>query len=119
MLGWEIFISVESPEQSEAKELTLAYWLTGMNGIHWIEDLVKEGKAEDAGGNGYPCTFFSTARVILPLILRGLPKHEGPEIIGEDYIMPKNWSGTAKLNKSRILACSPDERLKIEAWDQS
>lgn len=32
---------------------------------------------------------------------------------------PWNWMGSFKLNAENIAACSPDQVLVIDAWDQS
>jgi hypothetical protein len=32
---------------------------------------------------------------------------------------PQNWIGALKLNAENIAACTPDQVLVIDAWDQS
>ena len=69
--------------------------------------------------NGYPCSYKSVARVILPIIADGIPSGKNPLVIGDDYIMPKNWSSDIEVNKAKIAECAPEDSLLIEAWDLS
>ena len=59
-LGWEVFIS----RQVEGEE-TLAVYQAGFAGLKWLDELVKVGKAEDLGGNGYPMRYTAKASVII------------------------------------------------------
>ena len=81
--------------------------------------LVKEDKASDLGGYGYPCKFAAPASVVLPLIVAGAPANDGPPVIGDDYVLPGGWNGEIVWNRDLVLACEPDDMLNIEAWDQS
>jgi hypothetical protein len=122
MLGWQITIHRQIPGESQnhlTKESLLATWTTSIGGLDWIDALVKEGKAVDLGGTGYPCWYKATAKNILPIILAGPPRHKGPLVAGDGYILPAGWNGKATIDHSKIGQCLPDEQLIIEAWDQS
>jgi hypothetical protein len=122
MLGWQINIHRLIPGESQynlTKESLLASWTTSLGGLDWIEALVKDGKAEDLGGTGYPCWYKATAKIILPIIMDGPPRYKGPPVFGNDYILPSGWTGEVKIDHSKIAECLPDEQLIIEAWDQS
>jgi len=74
MLGWAVFVfrekELEKEKSSRAKARSLASWETGMFGLQWIDRLVKDGKAVDLGGNGYPNRYTTTVDILLPLIAR-------------------------------------------------
>jgi hypothetical protein len=114
MIGWHVQVYRQKPER-----ILLAEWTTAAFGIRWIDDLVKEGKAIDHGGDGYPCTYSGRAGVLLPVILRGLPAHATPAVIGEDYVQPAGWTGKVEVHRDRIAECPDDEELLVQAWDQS
>ena len=97
----------------------IAHWRTGMSGTNWLDQLVKEGHASDLGGDGYPCKYSVTAGVLLPILTSGLPTNNSPLVIGDDYVLPENWSDEITWNREVTLACQPSELLTIEAWDQS
>jgi hypothetical protein len=60
MLGWNLSVYRQadnrtSPATKEsATNARLAVWQTGVGGLTWLDELVKEGKAINLGGNGYP-----------------------------------------------------------------
>ena len=118
MLGWGIEIYREVPG-GRSKEALLASWHAGLGGLDWIEALVKQGHAIDLGGDGYPCHYKVTVANLLPSITSGPPLHTGPMVIGDDYVLPAGWIGNVRIDYEKIAACSPDEWLVIEAWDQS
>ncbi len=62
MLGWQVYIKREP-------DTLIASWCIGLGGLDWFDELVKEGLAQDLGGNGgYPCKYSAKAEVILPKI---------------------------------------------------
>lgn len=117
MLGWQIYIFPEKAQLT--KESLLATWMTGPNGIDWLDTLVKEGKALDLGGGGYPYRYRAIAKILLPIISGGPPPHNSPMVFGDDYILPARWTGEIRINHENIAQCDPNEQLMIEAWDQS
>ena len=116
MLGWEIDIFRNS--DTESKDL-VAHWRAGMSGTNWLDQLVKIGHASDLGGDGYPCYYSATAGVLLSILASGPPKNNSPLVIGDDYVLPENWSDEITWNREVALACQSSELLTIEAWDQS
>ena len=99
MLGWQIIVRKESAENS------LASWTSGLGGTDWLDKLVKEGRAKDLGGNGYPNNYSANASEILPLLTT-----ESINSIG---------GANTRLKTDQISNCSMDVTLIIEAWDQS
>jgi hypothetical protein len=75
--------------------------------------------ATDLGGNGYPKRYTLTASVFAAALKDGIPKHKGPDVFGDDYLLLGVWTGNATIDLELIKALSPDELLEIEAWDQS
>ena len=91
------------------KRQDLAVWQTDCYGLDWIEDLVKAGKAIRLRGGGYPSLYTATAENLITQIIDGPPraKDYGSSGVGRQ----ERWSAKA-------AACSPDEWLRISAWDQ-
>ena len=91
------------------KRQDLAVWQTDCYGLDWIEDLVKAGKAIRLRGGGYPSLYTATAENLITQIIDGPPraKDYGSSGVGQQ----ERWSAKA-------AACSPDEWLRISAWDQ-
>jgi hypothetical protein len=117
MLGWEVIVKKESDPDGAGQ--TLMSWSTGLGGLSWLDELVKQGLAQDMGGNGYPNKYSVQASIALPKIVPSLPSYEGNTVIGDDYILEGDENWAIKVNQSKIAACSPDETLLIEAWDLS
>jgi hypothetical protein len=116
MLGWKIYITQES---SADKSKSLMSWSSGIGGLDWLDQLVKDGLAQDLGGNGYPSKYSAKASVLLPKVVPVLPNYEGKFVIGDDYVLEGGEHWEIKIDQSQIDACSPDETLLIEAWDES
>lgn len=124
MIGFQVRIyrlqAGASPELDDPDEdLLFATWMTGFRGLDWIEALVKQGRAVDLGGDGYPFKYSATAAVLLPLLATGIPQSGGPLVIGDDYALSAGWAGDVKLDQAKVSQCSPHETLVIVAWDQS
>jgi len=123
MIGWWIVVAAQSPEDRDRadnrREAVLANWEVGPGGLEWLYRLVKAGKATQLTFSGYPMRFTGRAGDILPLLAEGPPPHQGPAIIGDDYVMPANWKGKVILHQDKLAACPPDQVLTIDAWDQS
>jgi hypothetical protein len=123
MLGWHIFIHRRvSPATAghllDAKS-ALASWEAGIGGLDWIEALVEAGSASCLGGDGYPISYTARAADVISRLAEGPPKHNGPLVIGEDYVLPGGWVGNVDIRQTRLAGCEPDELLLIEAWDLS
>lgn len=116
MLGWYVLIRREGADS--AQDPPVARWETSVFGLDWLNDLVKADKAVDLGGNGYPNRYSVAAGVLLPILTKGLPANRSPLVVGDDYVLPPGWNGQLTIDPG-ALAYSADERLIIEAWDQS
>jgi len=123
MIGWWIVVAAQTPEErdraADTKPAVLANWEVGPGGLDWLRQLVKAGKASQLFFSGYPNRYTAKAGDVLPLLAGGPPAHCGPPIIGDDYVMPANWKGNVIFHHDKIAACSPDQVLTIDAWDQS
>ena len=127
MLGWGIFVrkvvldsTLEDSDELEdfSEKLSLASWSAGIGGIRWLEELVSDGKVTRSG-DGYPVRYRSTAGVILPLIAAGIPFGKSPQVIGDDYFLPRNWGGDVVIHTDNVKDCKPTDILLIDAWYQS
>ena len=113
MLGWQISVNQEP-------DTLIASWCVGIGGLDWLDELVKQGLAQDLGGNGYPCKYSAKAEVILPKIVLSPPINENAKpTLGDDYILDTKESWDIKINQDLIKSCKPSETFMIEAWDLS
>lgn len=131
MLGWWIIVSTQTPEEinSSTKEsrqaAILAQWSAGIEGTHWIEQLVSHGKAAKLSAGGYPNRYTAKAADVLQLLRSGgiKPPARGPWIIGidegEEYVQPPGWMGKVEIHADRLSVCAAEQVLTIEAWDES
>jgi hypothetical protein len=117
MLGWDVIVKKESDADGAGQPL--ASWATGIDGLAWLDELVKQRLAQDLGGNGYPNKYSGQASFILPKIVPNLPSYEGKAVMGEDYALVGGENWAIKINQSKIDACKPDDILLIEIWDAS
>jgi hypothetical protein len=125
MIGWHISVYRQTdkrtlpatPESPEGKRL--AVWQTGLDGLNWISNLVKEGKAIDLGGNGYPCRFTGVAQHLIPRIVDGPAGARNTWISEASDILTDKWEGKTVIDHAEVADCSPVEWLLVEAWDES
>jgi hypothetical protein len=122
MLGWEFFVTRQvatSAVSDAAKEKSVASWRAGLGGTEWLDNLVSNGVAADLGGNGYPNLYKIPASALVAILGQGLPKHDGPLVIGDDYVTPGGWTGGAIIDAAVLQSIDANEDLLVEAWDQS
>ena len=126
MLGWNISVyrqadggtapaTADSPEGER-----LAVWQTGIDGLDWIDELVKEGKAINLGGNGYPGRYTATAEHLFPrIVVDNPPGARSTWICEPSDILTEKWVGKTEINQEMAEGCFPEEWLLIKAWDLS
>jgi hypothetical protein len=125
VLGWHISVYRQkdgggSPATWESKEDTrIAVWQSGVDGLRWIDDLVKAGKAIDLRGNGYPNRYTAAAENLLPHMSSDPPLARTHWLREEGDIVTDQWAGKTVIDSAAIGECRPDEWLLIEAWDES
>ena len=122
MLGWSINVwrQIDPPDTpARTRRGFVAGWEAGLGGLDWLDALVAGGRAVALGGNGYPLSYELAAAELAAAIGGGPPRHEGPLVIGEDYVRPGGWVGEFELDRPALAACPPGEVLRVEAWDQS
>ena len=124
MIGFELFVyradlvSDSAAIWPEEKALLVSWLVGGFHGLDWIDALVKEGKANDLGGGGYPLRYSALAKDFLPTLLNGIPRPAGSPIIGDDYYLPAGWIGAPEIRQT-LSAVPGDQLLLVNAWDQS
>jgi hypothetical protein len=96
----------------------LAAWQTDYDGLDWIEDLVKTGKAIRLRGGGWPSLYTATAENLISQIIDGPPMANDNQNKWVEGDVKPSRVGTW-INRTRAAACPPDEWLRIEAWDTS
>lgn len=97
----------------------LAVWQTGLGGLDWLNDLVKEQKAVSLGGNGYPTEYTARADHVLPRLLGEPPGAKARWTFDEGDVLLPEWLGKTTKDGEAMRACRPDEWLLIRAWDES
>lgn len=97
----------------------IAVWQTGIDGLDWIDQLVKDGRAAGELGSGYPGAFFAPACHLLPVILEGPPAANKTWISEPTDILLPAWDGRTVIDRKQANACSPDDWLLLEVWDES
>lgn len=116
MLGWRIVITTQRPEGEKSP---LASWSGGLGAIDWLDSLVKAGRAVSLGGDGYPFRYTATAAVVASALTAGPPPHDGPIVIGDDYVSAGGWTSGVKVDSEALAKLPKDESLLVEAWDLS
>mgnify|MGYP001034104112 CR=1 FL=1 len=116
MLGWE-FVVLRRKEGSEDE--VVCRWETGLGGMNWVEEGAKAARVLDLGGDGYPNRIVASAGVLLGTLTKGLPKPDGPLVIGDDYVREFGWTSRITWCNQAALFGDPAELFLIEAWDLS
>lgn len=118
MLGWQVFVNKES--EADTAGQSMISWHTGLGGLPWLDELVKQGLVEELGGSGYPNKYSGQASILLPQIMPSmLLSYEGKLVIGDDYVLKGTENQSIKIDKSKIATCKPNDQLIIEIWDMS
>jgi hypothetical protein len=115
MLGWEVFVYRHIASKPEN---LIARWQTSVLGLAWLDALVKQGRATDLGGDGYPNRYQINAQLLFDTISNGLPANNSPVVVGDDYVLPARWNGEIQWQQAPD-SCAPDEVLTLVVWDQS
>jgi hypothetical protein len=126
MLGWHISVYKQRDGgASPATALTpkgprLAVWQTGLDGLDWLDELVKAGNAINLGENGgYPCRYTATADRLIPRIIDAPPGARAHRALGLGDIVDERWAGRTVVDREGLADCPPQEWLVVEAWDES
>jgi hypothetical protein len=98
----------------------LAVWQTGWNGLDWLKELAKTGKAIDFHGDGYPTGFTAPAKYLIPWVIGKAPPDANKTwVSGPDDIILPGWIGETVTDPAAAAECQPDEWLLVVAWDES
>jgi hypothetical protein len=121
MLGWHLVIYPQSVQVAGTRSDLdhIASWKAGLGGTRWIVQLCASGDAVDLGGDGYPNRYLITAAVLRAVLRDGVPQHDSPPVVGDDYYLPRGWTGDAELQIERLNALPGHTLLAVDAWDQS
>ena len=125
MLGWHISIyrqqaGGQSPATWDtAQGARIAVWQTGVDGLGWLNELVRSGKAVDLGGNGYPSKYAGTAEFLLPPIMEDPPEAREHWLLDAGDLVTAAWEGGTVTDRAAVSQCPPGEWLVVEVWDES
>ncbi len=124
MLGWHISVyrqadgGAEPAAQESPVGDRIAVWQTGIGGLDWLDSLVETGDVIQIQDPGYPGRYTAQAQHLLQRIKRP-PGANKVWSSGPHDILTDKWEGKTVCDKSVAEACSPDEWLIVEAWDES
>ncbi len=124
-LGWHISVYQQQNDSSTPAVFgathgtRLAVWQTGISGLDWLDELVKQQHAIALGGNGYPLEYTAMATHILPKLRDDPPEAKAVWSTDEGDILTPQWLGKTTKDIPAMDACRPDEWLIIQAWDES
>jgi hypothetical protein len=113
MLGWQVFVLNES----DVDKKSMISWSTGFDGLDWLDELVKQGLAQDLGGSGYPSYYKAKAQVVLKALSIETPINKGQTIMDDENVLSADWR--SKIDTSELAKLKPNQQLIIEAWDLS
>jgi len=120
MLGWQISVYRNKNESGKPVNGTLASWQAGLDGLDWIDGLVKQKRAVLLESNcGYPEVYKAKIRDVRPVILEGPPDANGNWKTDPGDVTFDWWQGEDKFNIDLLKECDPEEWVLIEAWDES
>lgn len=127
MLGWMFIVHTlcnvavihDIHKVEVSKQYELGRWQTSMHGTDWVNQLVKNNKAEYFSCSGYPSACLLRAEVFLEVFKNGIPKHSGYDVIGDDYAMSGSHISNDNLYEHRIFALKDSDLLIVYMWDQS
>jgi len=113
MLGWNVGVykwtdaasSSRRAFSSDCVKLVVS-WHADVRGLEWLDALVKAGQAEsDKTRGGYPHIYQVSAEHIIPRL-----SPRPPEV---------KWGTEVWVCDESDWVCARNERLLIEAWDES
>jgi len=122
-LGWEFIVFRKSDIDAKGSDIRhglryLARRECGLGGEKWIDDLVSTGKAVPQNRK-FVRSYIVNVEVLKTIIEVGIPKHEGPDVIGDDYFMPGGWACNACIDWVSLKSFPRDELLIVDMFDQS
>jgi hypothetical protein len=126
MLGWHVSVyrqenggSSLATKESPITGPRIAVWQTDPYGLKWLDELTKEGHAIHYPGGGYPDRYTARAKEIVPRLLEGPPEARETWHRDTGDVITEQWVGKTMINRVEVDACTSDEWLMIEAWDES
>jgi hypothetical protein len=125
MLGWMISIHRQldggvAPAKPDCpRGPSLAVWQAGSGGLAWLDELVKQNRAIDLGGSGYPLWYTAPANELIAFVAESPPLARSLWHVGENNVVLPGWIGKTQIDSSALSECRSDEWLVIEAWDES
>jgi hypothetical protein len=124
MLGFHISIyRQKNPKTHPASFQTptgarLLVWQTGIQGIDWLQELVKSKRAVSLGGNGYPIRYTAPKKELSSYMSKP-PYANAAWQSDEGDVLSASWEGKTTKNQKDFDLCAENEWLIIEAWDES
>ena len=125
MLGWHISVFRQEdggPSPAKAgpeKGVRIAVWQTGVEGLRWLDELVRIGHAIGLGGNGYPYYYTVQTKFLIEQIISGPPGARPTWVSDTNDVLTSQWEGKTVIDRVAVDACQPGEWLLVVAWDES
>jgi hypothetical protein len=109
---------LDSLQDGFARGDRIAVWQAGSAGLRWVDELVQSGAAIAAHTDGYPSVFYARAVDVVPR-LDAPPEARPVWVSGPDDVVSGEWAGRTVVDRDAAAACTPEQWLLIEAWDES
>ena len=108
MIGWWITVR----KLGNNSFVSLACWTSPVGGLQWLDELLKDGRAIQLWGNGYPSRYIVQAKFAFHEMLTHKPTN-----ISVDE--KEFREGDTIIHHERIKSCVPDDFFIVDAWDRS
>ncbi|HJR10113.1 MAG TPA: hypothetical protein VJ823_01725 [Rhodanobacteraceae bacterium] len=124
MLGW--FVEIHRQTDGGAKPAAgksalgtkLFLFHESWDGLDWVDKIAQGGKAIDLMDGGYPTRYTAKAGDVFDHLDIDHPEKTNWTYDEADF--PRGPRGSkAYMNRDGVVACSRDEWLIIDAWDES
>lgn len=125
MIGWNISVHRQKGGGIQPASFDshcgekLAVWQASHRGRDWLDELVRESRAINLGGNGYPSRYTSKTKEIVPKLTPTPPHANVVWQAGPGDTLTEKWRGKTFLDHQGLAQCDLEEWLLIEVWDES
>ncbi len=108
MLGFHISVyrlengTAPAPSYKAPRTERLAVWQTGIGGLDWLDDLVKQGNAVQLCGSGYPTSYTAKVEHVRPKILDEAPHAKTVWASEPGDVLTDKWCGKTTTDHATI-----------------
>jgi hypothetical protein len=97
----------------------IAVFRVGLYSELWIQQLEKQGFAENRGhNNGYPNRYSLPFKYVLTQLLKE-PQMYDANVIGDDYFLAEHFIPSVEVDKEILRRCQLSFTCMVEEWNMS